>query len=174
MPEDTGKFIVIPIADASLFAKIRTIDIDKGKGITARVGIRKGSDSTEIQGYLFDKANGWTLDKGKKWVEEHKKSKRQTFGKVLREEGEKTGKQWLVQLWKIGLTENSESRTGKPIYISRQATEKALPMIQGLPAMALEFKPSYFSHIPSIIDTDLIAMGYPKSQVGVFVGPYIG
>ena len=66
-PEETDEYIRIPTGiDCDVTA---TIDIDKEKGIKA---LYCGKDK-EIRTYLFLKEKGWTMEKAKKWVEEHKK-----------------------------------------------------------------------------------------------------
>lgn len=59
---------------------MRTIEIDTDRGIKAIIGCPKGKFEgekcqvgTEVQSYLFSKDQGWTLDKAKKWLDEHKK-----------------------------------------------------------------------------------------------------
>ena len=65
-PEDTEKYIRIPVNDCKITA---TIDIDKKKGIKALYC----GEAKKVATYLFEKAKGWTMAKAKKWVEDHKK-----------------------------------------------------------------------------------------------------
>ncbi len=59
---------------------MRTIDIAVDQGIKAVVACPKGnfkngkcSVGTQVQSFLFAKANGWTLAKAKAWFEKNKK-----------------------------------------------------------------------------------------------------
>jgi len=54
---------------------LRTITLSENEGIKAVVGKPKGKTTTEVQSYLFDKSKGWTLEKAKKWLEEHRPTK---------------------------------------------------------------------------------------------------
>jgi len=76
-PEETETHIHIPVRDADGFVKdsFRTIDISKKQGIQAVIGKLKSDPDgpTKIQKYIFDKSKGWTMEKAKKWVEEHRK-----------------------------------------------------------------------------------------------------
>jgi len=66
MPEETENYIRIPVADCKITA---TIDISKKEGIKALYcGIDK-----KVATYLFAKDEGWTMEKAKQWVKEHKK-----------------------------------------------------------------------------------------------------
>jgi len=76
-PEETEDKIHIPVRDKGDFVNdsFRTIDISKDEGIRAVIGKLKSDPAgpTVVQKYIFDKSKGWTMDKAKKWVEEHKK-----------------------------------------------------------------------------------------------------
>lgn len=50
--------------------KIRTITLDKEKGIKAHYCV----DCKKITGYLFDKDKGWTHEKAQEWVDKHSKN----------------------------------------------------------------------------------------------------
>jgi len=65
-PEETDKYIRIPVAKCDITA---TIDIDKKQGITALYC----GKAKKVATYIFEKAKGWTMVKAKKWVEDHKK-----------------------------------------------------------------------------------------------------
>jgi len=65
MPEETDKYIRIPVASCDITA---TIVISKDEGIKA---LYCGKDK-KIATYLFQKDKGWTMAKAKKWVKEHK------------------------------------------------------------------------------------------------------
>jgi len=65
-PEETDKYIRIPVAKCDITA---TIDIDKKQGITALYC----GKAKKVATYIFEKAKGWTMAKAKKWVEDHKK-----------------------------------------------------------------------------------------------------
>lgn len=66
-PEETENTIRIPIGnDCEVTA---TITIDADEGIKA---LYCGRDK-KIRTYIFDKKKGWTMDKAKAWVKEHKK-----------------------------------------------------------------------------------------------------
>lgn len=66
-PEETEDYIRIPVKECKITA---TIDISKEQGIKALYC----GDSKEVATYLFSKDKGWTMEKAKKWVEDHKKS----------------------------------------------------------------------------------------------------
>jgi HK97 family phage prohead protease len=65
MPEETDKYIRIPVAECDITA---TIDISEDEGIKA---LYCGKEK-KIATYLFLKEKGWTMAKAKKWVKEHK------------------------------------------------------------------------------------------------------
>ena len=74
-PEENDDTIRIPVKDEEgkhTDHKIRTIDIDKDKGIKALYCV----DCKVIITYLFDKDNdeGWTMASAQAWVDEHAKS----------------------------------------------------------------------------------------------------
>ena len=74
MPEEvTVDMIRVRVRDPGDFqdGSFSTIDIDGEKGIKAVIGRPKGSDTTEIQTFIFDKEK-WTKEDAVKWVEEHK------------------------------------------------------------------------------------------------------
>ncbi|MBX5328644.1 MAG: hypothetical protein QHH18_07305 [Candidatus Bathyarchaeota archaeon] len=50
---------------------LRTIVLSKEEGIKAVIGKPKGKHAMEVQSYLFEVSKGWTLEKAKKWFEEH-------------------------------------------------------------------------------------------------------
>lgn len=74
-PEETADYIHIPVRDVEEFqaGSLKTIDISKDEGIKAVVGKLEGKDSTTVQKYMFDKAQGWTMAKAKEWVAEREK-----------------------------------------------------------------------------------------------------
>jgi len=65
MPEETDKYIRIPVTECDITA---TIVISKDEGIKA---LYCGKDK-KVATYLFQKDKGWTMAKAKKWVKEHK------------------------------------------------------------------------------------------------------
>ncbi len=65
-PEETDDYIRIPVKDCKITA---TIDVSEKEGIKA---LYCGGEK-EIATYLFAKDKGWTMEKAKKWVEDHKK-----------------------------------------------------------------------------------------------------
>jgi len=68
MPEETDKYIRIPVTECDITA---TIVISKDEGIKA---LYCGKDK-KIATYLFEKDKGWTMTKAKKWVKDHKEEK---------------------------------------------------------------------------------------------------
>jgi len=71
-PEETENFIRIPVRSACEVTA--TLTIDKEKGITALYC----GKIKEIRTYLFNKkVYPWTMEKAKKWVEEHHKPKKE-------------------------------------------------------------------------------------------------
>ena len=71
MPEETDKFIRIPVATRQDNDKIRTITISESKGILALYAVNR----KKILTYLFQKSKGWTMAKAQAWVNEHKGDK---------------------------------------------------------------------------------------------------
>ncbi len=73
-PEETDDFIRIPVAECDVTA---TIDISKKEGIKALYC----GEEKKVKTYLFDKRDpyNWTMSKAKKWVEEHKEAKQETY-----------------------------------------------------------------------------------------------
>ena len=76
--EETKDYIRSGHKDPADFEKgsLRTITIDKNKGIKAVVGCPKGHFHDErceagmnVQSYLFAKQNGWDMEKAKGWFE---------------------------------------------------------------------------------------------------------
>lgn len=65
-PEETNEYIRIPVRECKITA---TIDISEKEGIKA---LYCGKEK-EIATYLFLKSKGWTMEKAKKWVADHKK-----------------------------------------------------------------------------------------------------
>lgn len=70
MPEETEDYIRIPVAACKITA---TIDISKDEGIKALYC--GGANDKKVATYLFVKDKGWTMEKAKKWVKEHKENK---------------------------------------------------------------------------------------------------
>jgi len=79
-PEETDKYIRIPVAKCDITA---TIDIDKKQGITALYC----GKAKKVHTYIFEKAKGWTMAKAKKWVEDHKKEYEDIDEEKLKELG---------------------------------------------------------------------------------------
>lgn len=75
-PEETAKFIHIPIRDKALFVQEmdRTITLSASEGIEAVIGKLQSDPSgpTHIQTYLFAKDKGWTMEKAQAWVTQHR------------------------------------------------------------------------------------------------------
>ena len=75
-PEETENYIHVPVVDKKEFVQgsFKTIDISASKGIKAIIGKLKSDPegSTVVQKYLFLKEKGWTMEKAKTWVSEHK------------------------------------------------------------------------------------------------------
>jgi len=71
--EQTEEFIRSGHRDVNDFQpdSIRMIWISEQEGIKAVIGKKKDSQTTEVVSYLFMKEKGWTLEKAKKWFEEH-------------------------------------------------------------------------------------------------------
>lgn len=82
MPETTENFHWIPVRDAALFVQdsFRQVTLADDQGIHARMGKLKSDPdgSMMIQSYYFDK-DKWSMEECKKWVEDHKKSSRQSM-----------------------------------------------------------------------------------------------
>ena len=73
-PEETEDWIRIPVRECKVTA---TIDISKKEGIKA---LYCGKEK-QVRTYMFDKRApyNWTMAKAKKWVEDHKDSKQETY-----------------------------------------------------------------------------------------------
>lgn len=76
MPEETEKYIRIPVKSSDLFIQksFRQIVLSESEGIGARIGKLKSDPdgSTVIQAYRFD-SDKWSMESAKEWVEKHKK-----------------------------------------------------------------------------------------------------
>jgi cation transport regulator ChaB len=74
-PEVTENYVRVRIKDTSDFQKeyFRIITLSKTKGIKSILGRLKGSTSTSVQSYLFDK-DRWTGEEAEAWVKEHRGS----------------------------------------------------------------------------------------------------
>jgi hypothetical protein len=64
MPEETDKYIRIPVRNCEVTA---TIDISETKGIKALYCGR----IKKVRTYLFAKSKGWTMEKAKAWIKTH-------------------------------------------------------------------------------------------------------
>lgn len=72
-PEETENWLRIPIKEEEGEHdghRIRTLEIDKDKGIRALYC----DQCKAVITYLFDKENGWTMEQAQEWVEEHYKN----------------------------------------------------------------------------------------------------
>ncbi len=76
--EENGDSITVMRFDPNDFDKgtIRTVDIDKKRGIMAIVGVRRGvcgrggcDDAAKAIGFIFLKKEGWTKDRATAWTE---------------------------------------------------------------------------------------------------------
>jgi hypothetical protein len=74
MPEVTNQFVRIPVQPQSAFqdGSIRSMVMNANQGIRALIGKVKGKTTTAVMTYIFEITKGWTMDKAKKWVAEHK------------------------------------------------------------------------------------------------------
>jgi len=93
-PEETEEYIHIPVRAAGDFVEgsFRTITISADQGIKAVIG-KLTSDpdgSTKIQKYLFAKDKGWTMEKARAWVKEHKKGEAEWIETAEAQEAEET------------------------------------------------------------------------------------
>lgn len=88
-PEETEEKIHIPVRDKGQFvgSSFRTISLSKEQGIQAVIGKLKSDPdgSTKIQKYIFDKGKGWTMEKAKSWIKEHKDEAYEVLRDALRE-----------------------------------------------------------------------------------------
>jgi hypothetical protein len=75
-PEVTENYVRIRVRDPNLFTdgSFRTIVLSAKDGVHAVIGKLKSdpSGATLIQNYMFDLAKGWTMEKAKAWVKDHK------------------------------------------------------------------------------------------------------
>jgi len=78
MPEETDKYIRIPVNECDITA---TITISKDEGIKA---LYCGKEK-KVATYLFLKEKGWTMDKAKKWVKEHKEENKIFLDNLIEE-----------------------------------------------------------------------------------------
>lgn len=74
--EETDDYIHVPVRDVAQFVadSFRTIDLSKEQGIKAVIGKFKTDPQgpTHVQKCMFAKAKGWTVEKAKQWVAEHR------------------------------------------------------------------------------------------------------
>lgn len=77
MPEETDKFVWVPVRDAASFVQnsFRQITLSADQGIHARIGKLKSDPegATVIQSYYFDR-DKFSMEQAQAWVKEHKKS----------------------------------------------------------------------------------------------------
>jgi len=88
MPVETvGENVRVRVRQASEFEKgsLRTITLSAKQGIKAVVGRPKGSKTTAIQSYMFDKKQ-WSEAEAEKWVSEHKKNAEADVLRIERKE----------------------------------------------------------------------------------------
>jgi len=71
MPEDTGKYIRIPVATARPGHRIRTIIVSRQDGIKALYE----TDDNKIITNIFDKSKGWTMESAQERVKNQKRIK---------------------------------------------------------------------------------------------------
>ena len=83
----TKNFIRVRLIDPGKFQEdsFRVVDIDEEQGIKAVMGKLKGEDKMTVQAYLFDKRKGWTVEKSKKWVQEHQTAGLKSKAELLAE-----------------------------------------------------------------------------------------
>lgn len=78
MPEVGDRYIHYPIRNKDDFVQssFRTITISERQGILAVIGKLKSDPNgpTHIQKYMFEIAKGWTMEKARRWVQEHRHS----------------------------------------------------------------------------------------------------
>jgi len=75
MPEQTKQYVHLPVRDKGGFQSfVGTITVSAAKGIKAVLGIPKGGGGSKVQKYIFAKANGWTMEKARAWVNRHEHS----------------------------------------------------------------------------------------------------
>jgi hypothetical protein len=81
--EETENHIHVPIKGKGDFdsESFKTVTLSDDEGIKAVMGkLKDDSDgSMVIQKYLFDKEKGWTVEKAKSWVKEHKDEALEVF-----------------------------------------------------------------------------------------------
>lgn len=77
-PEETDDYIRIPIRDCEITA---TITISDKEGIKALYC----GKVKKIATYLFEKAKGWTMEKAKEWVKDHKEGNEEGLDELLAE-----------------------------------------------------------------------------------------
>ena len=170
MWDETEEYIRSGHRETSEFQEdtFRTIDIDPEQGIKAVVAKPKGSDKMEIQTYLFSKSKGWTIEKAKKWFEQHKsvsgesektsteKVKGESFKwaegvfKLVKESAEKDGaKIWKAKVLHAGTTRNN-------VTFTREELAKA--------ARSLSMRPLNINH-PTLGGSDSRWLPYPENAV---------
>ena len=76
MPELTKLYVRIKVKNPDLFSWLKTITLSAKEGIKAIIGKLKSDPQggTVVQAYLFMRSKGWTMEKAKKWVADHRKS----------------------------------------------------------------------------------------------------
>jgi len=67
-PEETAKYVRIPVSGKQSGDRIVTITISTKEGIKALYAANR----KKILTYLFEKAKGWTMEKAKSWIVAHK------------------------------------------------------------------------------------------------------
>ncbi len=125
---------------------MRTITLSEEQGIKAVIGKPKGRHAMEVQSYLFDVSKGWTLDKAKKWFEEHQPVKEHVSAilpfKVLEKIAEKplrirgvamaTGMSRNFNIYKPEeLQSFADKLVSAPVYVEHVAVPNAVGKIAG-------------------------------------------
>jgi len=131
---------------------LRTITLSESQGIKAVIGRPKGKTTTEVQSYLFEKSKGWTLEKAKKWFEEHESQAVKPGGREHRTRSMVVLLAASEQVATIYLMNTSKNRNGWAV--TEKALKEALPTITGKPiGLGEGYK---LGHYPNPVDVGTI------------------
>lgn len=128
--EETDQFIHVRVLDPDQFEMCRLTDFD-GKlpqGVRAKYCKYANRDEWAVQAYIFEKAQGWTLDKAKDWVQTHRGFSLSYYASAAPRE--ENGRR-LVDIKVIDTTKNANNWR-----VTDQGLKRALSSLIGAPLLA--------------------------------------
>ncbi len=124
-PEETDQYIRIPVDRGNHEGhRIRTIEISAKEGISA---LYCGTDKV-IMTYLFAKKKGWTMEKAKKWVEDHKGKSLEVEHEISQEEIIDEFDYLKSLINKEGLSDKSKESAKELVEILKRISGSDIPV----------------------------------------------